>query len=264
MQHTFDIVQVVATLTAFIALTSRLFIASRPFWSRFPAWAQTLLPVLVPTLTATIQGLAGVRSWSDLSVLFVVSAGMLLPGLPSNRSAAPLQAGKEVKNLPSAGDVAVAEVVAQKISMRPPSAAFFPPSVPPGAIALLFAIGFSLLHSTGCGAPKSAADVPHEIAIAYAAANAALEVADTAETAYLDSLTAPTDEQIAKAEAVVDELKAARSLLVLVHDDLQHGREKLLEALSDVRTAAMLADGLGIKIPAKVGQALDAASEALK
>jgi len=150
MQHTFDIVQTVAFLAAFIALASRLFVASRPFWSRFPAWAQTLLPVLVPTLTATLQGLTGVKSWSDLSVLFVVSAGMLLPGLPSNRSAAPLQAGKDPKRTPSAGDVAVAESMIANGSVRPPpSEDVTIPPIFPGALALLLAIGVSW-STTGC------------------------------------------------------------------------------------------------------------------
>jgi hypothetical protein len=154
MQHTFDIVQVVATLAAFIALASRLFVASRPFWSRFPAWAQTLLPVLVPTLTATAQGLSGVRSWSDLSVLFVVSAGMLLPGLPSNRSAAPLQAGKDPKLTPSAGDVAVAEAIVAKASARPPER-MFPSSIPPALALLLVVCAF---HAQACSSTKPPCD----------------------------------------------------------------------------------------------------------
>lgn len=148
MQHTFDVIQVVAFLAAFIALASRLFVASRPFWSRFPAWAQTLLPVLVPTLTAAAQGLTGVKSWSDLSVLFVVSAGMLLPGLPSNRSSAPLQAGKDPKKEPSAGDVAVAESMIANASVAPPAERMFPSGIPP-ALALLLAIGLAL-HVNAC------------------------------------------------------------------------------------------------------------------
>jgi len=148
--HTIDIVQTVAFLAAFIALASRLFVASRPFWSRCPAWAQTLLPVLVPTLTAAAQGLAGVKSWSDLSVLFVVSAGMLLPGLPSNRSAAPLQAGKDPKLTPSAGDVAVAESLVAKASMRPPPDDTKLPPFFPGGAALLLAIGL-VSHTSACG-----------------------------------------------------------------------------------------------------------------
>ncbi len=158
--HTIDIVQTVAFLAAFVALASRLFVASRPFWSRLPAWAQTLLPVLVPTLTAAAQGLTGVKSWSDLSVLFVVSAGMLLPGLPSNRSAAPLQAGKESKKEPSAGDVAVAESMIAKASIAPPSNGqrMFPSSIPP-ALALLLAIGFAF-HAQGCASSQAGACDP--------------------------------------------------------------------------------------------------------
>lgn len=165
MQHTFDLIQTVAFLTAFLLLASRLFVASRPFWSRLPAWSQTLLPVLVPTVTATVQGLAGVKSWSDLSVLFMVSAGMLLPGLPSNRSAAPLQAGKDPRHDPSAGDIAVAETVIAKRSIRPqpltdaditPITSMLPP-----ALVLLLAIGCAI-HAQACrpsGKPCNPADV---------------------------------------------------------------------------------------------------------
>jgi hypothetical protein len=153
MQHTFDIIQVVSFLAAFIALASRLFVASRPFWSRFPAWAQTLLPVLVPTLTAAAQGLTGVKSWSDLSVLFVVSAGMLLPGLPSNRSSAPLQAGKDPKLSPSAGDVAVAESMIAKASVRPMPLGETETTplrtVTPGPLLLLLVVGLAF-HSQAC------------------------------------------------------------------------------------------------------------------
>jgi len=159
MQHTFNIVQTVAFLAAFIALASRLFVASRPFWSRFPAWAQTLLPVLVPTLTAAAQGLTGVKSWSDLSVLFVVSAGMLLPGLPSNRSAAPLQAGKDPKREPSAGDVAVAESMIANASVAPPkSEDVIIPPIFPGAAALFFAVCFCAGYLSSCSNHKPPCD----------------------------------------------------------------------------------------------------------
>lgn len=82
---------VVAALLAFIASASRIFAASKPFWSGRPAWFQMLAPQIALALGALGTGLAGgVKSWTDLTVVFVGAGALLLPGLPSNRSAAPL------------------------------------------------------------------------------------------------------------------------------------------------------------------------------
>lgn len=135
------------------------------------------------------------------------------------------------------------------------------PSVPPFATLLLLAIG---LTASACSPAHSAADVPHDVAIAYAAANAALEVADSAETAYLDSLANPTESQLNRAAAIVDKLKSVRAALVKVHDDLPHARDQLLDALTDLRAGVALANALGVKLPDKVGKALAAAAEALR
>jgi len=144
MQHALNIVQIVAFLASFCALASRLFVASRPFWSRLPAFYQAFLPALVPALATLTQGLTGVKSWGDLSVQFMVCAAMLLPGLPSNRSAAPLQAGKEAVREPSAGDQAVAAAVAKKASVPPPSDKTPPWGGPASGIAaLLLAVCFA-------------------------------------------------------------------------------------------------------------------------
>jgi hypothetical protein len=86
-----SVVQVVAFLIAFVAQFSRIFAATRPFWSKLPASVQVLLPPLVPALAALGQGLTGVKSWTDLTVVFIGCAALVLPGMPSNRSAAPLQ-----------------------------------------------------------------------------------------------------------------------------------------------------------------------------
>jgi hypothetical protein len=146
MQQALNIVQVVAFLGAFVALASRLFVASRPFWSRLPAFYQTFLPALVPALATFAQGLTGVKTWGDLSVQFVVCAAMLLPGLPSNRSAAPLQIGRPVTGNPSHGDVAVAAALRTgSVSPPPPPKG---PSIPPLAAAGLFLICLVL---NGCG-----------------------------------------------------------------------------------------------------------------
>ncbi len=152
-----DLISTIAFLVAFAAQASRLLVASRSFWSRLPAWTQTLLPVLVPTLATLAQGLTGVHTWGDLSVQFVICAGLLLPGLPSNRSSAPLQVGHIPTLTPSTGDVAVAETIIEKASMRPPpdddSDSKTPPWAGPSAGAPV--IGFLLVamlafHSTGC------------------------------------------------------------------------------------------------------------------
>jgi len=142
MQQALNIVQVVAFLGAFVALASRLFVASRPFWSRLPAFYQTLLPALVPALATFAQALTGVKTWGDLWVQFMVCAAMLLPGLPSNRSAAPMQASKPVSGTPSAGDVAVAKAMSSGAVQTPPGPK--PPSIPPLAAAGLFALCFVL------------------------------------------------------------------------------------------------------------------------
>lgn len=86
-----SVVQVVAFLVAFVAQFSRIFAATRPFWSKLPASVQVLLPPLVPALAALGQGLTGVKSWTDLTVVFIGCAALVLPGMPSNRSVAPLQ-----------------------------------------------------------------------------------------------------------------------------------------------------------------------------
>jgi hypothetical protein len=140
----------------------------------------------------------------------------------------------------------------------------FPSDPPlPGGMVLLLAIGLAF-HTSACSPAHSAADVPHDVAIAYAAANAALEVADSAETAYLDSLASPTQDQIDHAAAVVEKLKQARAALIAVHDNFADGRAKLRQALSDLQGAVALAEALGVKVPDKVGKALAAAAEAIK
>jgi len=114
-----NLLQSVAFLIAFIAQFSRLFVASRPFWGRLPAWVQTVLPPMIPTLAALSQGLTGVKSWTDLGVVFLGCGALLLPGLPSNRSAAKLQAGKPPTVTPSASDAAVASAMVASGTIPP-------------------------------------------------------------------------------------------------------------------------------------------------
>lgn len=89
------VVQVVATSIAFLAQFSRIFAATKPFWGKLPAAVQVWFPPLLPFVAALQAQLsAGVVSWTDLAVAVLVSSALLLPGAPSNRSAAPLQAAK--------------------------------------------------------------------------------------------------------------------------------------------------------------------------
>lgn len=221
---------------------------SSELWAKIPDGWRWLLPVASGAVTGFTQAFAaGLAFPSAALAAFGGAIGISIPamGINSLLTEAPLRwnggAGGAQPEPPKKG----------------------PPSWPPlSAIALLFGIGLAF-HVNAC-APKSAADVPHGIAIAYAAATAALEVADTAETAYLDSLAAPTEAQLDRAAAIVEKLKEARAGLVAVHDDFQNGREKLLAALSDLRAGVALASALGVKLPDKVPQALDAAAEALK
>jgi len=154
---------VVAFLIAFVASASRILTASRAFWGRFPAWLQMLAPQIVLMLGAIGSGLAGgIKSWTDLTVVIVGASGLLLPGLPSNRSAATLQAGKTPKVEPSAQDVAVASVVAQKSESipAPPKT----PSIPMGPMGgALMALCLALSTLAGCAAFAAAVPIIAEI-----------------------------------------------------------------------------------------------------
>lgn len=90
----FTVIQVVATSLAFLAQFSRIFAVTKPFWGKLPAVIQVWLPPVIPFAAALQASLVGVASWTDFAVSVLVSAALLLPGAPSNRSAAPLQAAK--------------------------------------------------------------------------------------------------------------------------------------------------------------------------
>lgn len=136
---------IVAFLAAFAASGSRIFTATRAFWGRFPAWAQTLAPQIALALGALGTGIAGgIKSWTDLTVVFIGAFALLLPGLPSNRSAAPMQAGKPVVKEPSAGDQAVSAAIVKKASVPPPSDKTPPWGGPASSVAaLLLAVCFA-------------------------------------------------------------------------------------------------------------------------
>lgn len=101
LQHLPQLSLVVGFLVAFVASFSRIFAASKPFWARLPAWFQMLAPQFALTLGALGAGLAGgIKSWTDLTVVFVGAGALLLPGLPSNRSSAPLPSTKNPVKVP--------------------------------------------------------------------------------------------------------------------------------------------------------------------
>ncbi len=99
----FTVVQVVTTLVAFIAQFTRIFSATKPFWSRVPAAIQVWLPPVIPFVAALTSSLTGVTNWTDLAVALIVSTALLLPGAPSNRSDAPLQSSKRPSVPPLVG-----------------------------------------------------------------------------------------------------------------------------------------------------------------
>jgi hypothetical protein len=96
----FTVLQVVALSLAFLAQFSRIFAATKPFWGKLPAAVQVWLPPILPFAASLQAQLAGVVSWTDFTVALIVSAALLLPGAPSNRSTAPLKAAQPFKPPP--------------------------------------------------------------------------------------------------------------------------------------------------------------------
>ena len=170
MQHTLDIIQVVAFLSAFLASFSRLFVATRPFWSMCPAWLQTFAPALVPALATAAQGLTGAKSWTDLGVLFIVCGAMLLPGLPSNRSAAKLKSGDAPTKPPSNSDLALALAITNDTAPKAKN-----PSIPPFASCLCIAL---LVFLPSCALFAAAAPYLAEAAVIIADAGNAVSAAE--------------------------------------------------------------------------------------
>jgi hypothetical protein len=151
IQHLPSIPVIVAALIAALTSFSRVFEVTRAGWGRLPAWFQTLAPSLLTASGAIVAGLAHVATPTDLVVVIVAGVMLILPGAPSNRSAAPMQASKPVTGTPSAGDIAVAATVKANADKLPP------PPKPPSGIGggLSSAAGLLLLavlcfHSSGC------------------------------------------------------------------------------------------------------------------
>jgi|SRR6478736_2936291 len=143
-------------------------------------------------------------------------------------------------------------------------------AMPLGPMAMLTLCAMLALTPLACiphGQPTTAADaaaqVPRDVAIAYAALCTALELADTIEVQHLDSLKNPTQAQLDQAEAVIAKLKMVRAALAQVRDDFQTGREKLRSALGDLSSAVNLAQLAGLNIPDAVWKGIDAAKAVL-
>lgn len=156
-----NLVTIVSFLMAAAIALSRVLVATRPAWSKLPASLQVALPLVVPALAVLAQGLAGVKTGVDLTTVVIGAVLLAVPGLPSNRSAAPLQAGKDATLTPSAGDFAVTEAIVAKASVAPPPPNYdskTPPWGGPSSVAaLLLAIAFAA-HSTACGTSKPPCD----------------------------------------------------------------------------------------------------------
>jgi hypothetical protein len=134
--------------------------------------------------------------------------------------------------------------------------------------ALVLCLGLACAPGlSGCTNVKPAltsAQVPKAVAFGLEAASVALNVADTITAAYLDSLKAPTDKQLADAAAVVATLQDVKDALDLVRADMAHGRERLREALGKLESATRSLDALGVKVPPAIASALAELSEVVK
>lgn len=161
---------IVSLLAAALTSFSRVFAATRPAWGRLPAWLQTLAPSLLTASGAIVAGLAHVASGTDLMVVLVAGTMVLLPGVPSNRSAAPLQAGKPATATPSAGDVAVASAISSG-TIKPKT-----PAVPP-LVGLMLGCLLALALS-GCGLLAAASPYLAEAGVLIADASNAVSTAE--------------------------------------------------------------------------------------
>jgi hypothetical protein len=139
-----------------------------------------------------------------------------------------------------------------------------PPPILPAALVLLLAA--SLIG--GCH-PRPA-NVPHALdsaAVAYSGAVVALELADQATTAWIDSLEDPTDAQLDDAERVVEALILTRASLAVVRQGLIDGRDVLDSLTAAARSLRALCDDLdrlGVPVPPRAAEALDGALEVLQ
>jgi len=219
---------IVSMLAAAITSFSRVFEQTRPAWGRLPAWVQSLAPTILAACGFIVAGLAHVTTATDLTVVIVGGLMVLLPGLPSNRSAAPLKAGKPVTGTPSAGDLAVAASIktGSDDEKLPP-----PPKPPSGlAVASLFVLCASM---TGCGLFAAAAPYLAEAAVLISDAVNAVDAAQ----ALLPSLHLTEAEQ-AQAEKIIAKARLALAAAAKADDGATDLTAEQLDAsLADFRAA---------------------------
>jgi hypothetical protein len=82
--QTLTVIQVVTDVAAFTAAATRVLGATKPFWAKAPAWLASALPAVLVALPALGEGVMGAKTWTDLSVSFLVAGALLLPGLHSH------------------------------------------------------------------------------------------------------------------------------------------------------------------------------------
>jgi hypothetical protein len=124
--------------------------------------------------------------------------------------------------------------------------------------ALRLLVALLLVSLTGCRgqAPQTADDALDAARTVYALGCVALEVADAGASAWLQSIDAPTETDIARGEQLVAALHVAHDALVRARAALvagQDGLDDVREALAVLRGAASL---LGAHAPPGLGVAL--------
>lgn len=125
-------------------------------------------------------------------------------------------------------------------------------------LRLRLLLALLLVSVAGCRgqAPRDATDALDAARTAYTMGCVALEVADTGASAWLRSLDAPTETDIARGEQLVAALGLAHDALTRARAALvagQEGLEDVREALAMLRGAASL---LGSQAPPGLGAAL--------
>jgi len=128
-------------------------------------------------------------------------------------------------------------------------------------LRLRLLLALLLVSLAGCRgqAPRTADDALDVARTAYTMGVVALEVADAGAVAWLQSIDAPTETDIARGEQLVAALQVAHDALVRARAALVAGQD----AIADVREALTLLRGaaslLGAQAPPGLTTALDAA-----
>lgn len=122
----------------------------------------------------------------------------------------------------------------------------------------------SLVITVGACRPAQA-PTTEPLEAVYALGCVALEVADAGATTWIDSLDAPTTEQLTTAAQAVAALEVTRAALeiaraALVRDDAQAAQAALVEALGALTKAS---EAPGDRAPPGLATALQAAQDAL-